>query len=148
MVKMWSTRKLTHQTLTNSTTRKRGNPVKEFMCTNCGMCCGPVPISKSELSTIKENIRNKSHKEVSRLKRQDRPELRCILWDTESQTCSIYEDRPEICKMFGFYQGMACHENPSFATKSRGEGFKRLEKVSSEPAGVLSVSIGWKELLK
>lgn len=121
--------------------------MKDFKCTQCGECCGPVPITKSEFNSLKEAVEAMPNRIVSRLRSQKREEMSCIFFDTKYKQCAVYESRPEICKMFGFFQGMECPSNPSHATKSRGEGDKRLKEHKKQPAGVLSVTVGWNELL-
>jgi uncharacterized protein len=58
----------------------------------------------------------------------------------ESNECSIYNMRPEICKMFGYYEGMVCSRNEEHATKGKQEGTKRLTK-GGKPVGVLTLQI-------
>lgn len=122
--------------------------MKEFNCTHCGECCGPVPVSRSELEGLKAAIKKMPNRHINRLRSQKRGQLQCILWDTKTKSCSVYEDRPMSCKMFGFYQGMVCPDNPSHATKSFGEGHKKLKDTQGNLAGVLTLQIGWEELLK
>ncbi|MED3932941.1 YkgJ family cysteine cluster protein [Priestia megaterium] len=121
--------------------------MKDFKCTQCGDCCGPVPIAESELAKLKEAVQAMPNRLVSRLKSQKRNEMLCIFYDKKYKQCAVYESRPEICKMFGFYQGMQCDNNPGHATKSLGEGNKRLKEHQTNPAGILSISVGWDELL-
>lgn len=122
--------------------------MNEFACTNCGSCCGPVPVSRQELTIIKEAVKKMSKKRIQQLQNQKRDTFTCLLLDTKMKRCSVYENRPKICQMFGFYQGMACPNNPSHATKSRGAGEKELKHMKQEMAGVLTTQIKWEHLLQ
>jgi len=122
----------------------------EFDCTNCGFCCGPVPITKREFNRIKRYVKKMSLAEIYRLKGQKKSPIDCIFRDKENDRCSIYPVRPDICKMFGYYEGMECPNNLSFATRSKESGYKRIEKNAqkSEILGVMSVDITLKSFLK
>ncbi len=116
-----------------------------FKCRNCGLCCGPVPVTETELNKIKKAVERMPAKKRERLMKQKRDPFTCIFRDSENDNCSIYNVRPEVCRMFGFYEGMDCPNNPEFATRSNTEGFQRLEKAAkgSPIVGVLSVDINW-----
>lgn len=117
---------------------------KNFNCTNCGICCSIVPITEHEFQKIKRFVKNKmTLQQIYRLKNQERTPLQCIFFDNEKRICSVYPVRPDICKMYGFYKGMECHENPELATKDRRSGYKRIDKnvKKSKPKGLLSADI-------
>ncbi|HAY5018302.1 MULTISPECIES: YkgJ family cysteine cluster protein [Acinetobacter] len=59
--------------------------LKTFPCTQCGACCRHVNLS--ELT-----------------KHLDRGDGICHHYDLDSKLCSIYERRPEICRIDTFYQ--------------------------------------------
>lgn len=121
--------------------------MKEFNCTNCGECCGPVPVTHQELQAIKKTIKEMPQRRINQLMSQKREPLKCIFWDTKKKNCSIYESRPEVCKMFGFYQGMECPDNRSHATQSRFKGDQRLKAHKGQIAGILTLQIKWKDLI-
>lgn len=56
-----------------------------FPCTQCGACCRHV-----NLSELTEYL--------------DRGDGICCHYDLDSKLCSIYERRPEICRIDAFYQ--------------------------------------------
>lgn len=67
-------------------------------------CCGPVPIPEGYLEIFKDRIREDStiidsgipnHKIVI-----DPDTLRCGFMNKDLR-CSIYDNRPDICRMFG-----------------------------------------------
>lgn len=119
-----------------------------FNCQNCGECCGPIPVSHKELVQIRRNLRKKTADEIIRLKNQRREPFTCPLLDIENKRCSVYNDRPEICRMFGFYRGLECPNNKKFAKGSREEGTKRLEETEREMAGIMSIDFTWDNLIK
>ncbi len=56
-----------------------------FPCTQCGACCRHVNLS--ELTVY-----------------LDRGDGICHYYDLDSRLCSIYENRPEICRVEVYYQ--------------------------------------------
>lgn len=114
---------------------------------NCGDCCGPVPVSHKELQEIKEAVMLMPRLQVNQLRRQKREPLQCILWDMKEMNCSVYESRPKVCRMFGFYQDMKCPNNTSHANKSKGAGQNELKDVRKNFAGILTTQIKWEVLL-
>lgn len=123
---------------------------KNFNCTNCGDCCGPVPVTGQELKRIREKIKKMPLATMYRLKSQNKSPFDCILRDAEKNECSIYDVRPDICRMFGFYEDMVCPNNPEHAVKSLEEGHKRIERNTKNDSvvGILSIDITWDRLLR
>lgn len=118
--------------------------MNEFKCKQCGGCCGPVPLAKTELTQVKTIIKLTSPSELERLKSQPREPLTCILFDTEGKRCSVYSSRPLVCRQYGQVKELQCPNNPGLRLKS---GRKEFEKVAiGKVVGILSVNIGWKEL--
>lgn len=120
--------------------------MKSFNCSNCGECCGPVPVNKWELNRIKKHLEKLPKSQIERLKNQKRSQFTCIFRDVENNSCGIYKIRPEICKMFGFYEGMVCPRNPEHATIGRKEGQERIG--TEETVGILSLQITWDNIMK
>lgn len=118
-----------------------------FQCENCSACCGPVPVSRNELKKIQQYIK-KMPKRLEKLKEQSRGPLACMFVDKDTNKCAIYSVRPTICRMYGYYQGMACFTNPEYATKSKAEGNKMLGLDKAAPVGILSITVTWKNILK
>lgn len=84
-------------------------PIPKHNCRNCGDCCGPLMVTKKELSEIKKHVdRNISKKEKNRLKKQKRDPLTCQFRDLENKNCAIYPARPEVCKLFGVVDRLPC----------------------------------------
>ena len=54
--------------------------IDNFECANCGHCC-------ETLTAVRD-------------KKTRRYVLPCPHYNTETKLCDIYEDRPEICKLF------------------------------------------------
>lgn len=117
--------------------------MKPFKCDNTGECCGPVPLNELELNRIRKYLQRMPIAKRERLKNQQRPPLTCMFRDMENNQCGIYTMRPEICKMFGFYEGMVCPRNPEHATINREEGNKRLRPDGVKHVGILSLHITW-----
>jgi len=121
-----------------------------FTCQNCGRCCGIIPVNSDELRMIRREVRQFSQEEVARLQNQKRGFSTCPLRDIENNRCSVYEARPQICRMQGLYVGMTCQHNPGVATKSREEGYKALHDTRHDEGwqfGLLAFNLGWDEIL-
>jgi uncharacterized protein len=62
--------------------------IPSFACKEgCHDCCGPVPVSKGEWQRIKLEPRLKG--------------LGCVSCAYLNDGCSIYENRPYLCRLFG-----------------------------------------------
>ncbi len=84
--------------------------INDFKCTKCGECCRPiVKLSKEDISKIEEigkrdfyvydeKIKSKVLKQVN---------YRCLFLKKEGEeyVCSIYENRPLVCRRYPFITG-------------------------------------------
>ena len=65
-------------------------------------CCGPVPMDKDIFNKNKHLINKSAH--ITHLENNilcfDPKSLACGFLDDDKK-CKIYEDRPEICRLFG-----------------------------------------------
>ncbi|MHA3114197.1 YkgJ family cysteine cluster protein [Acinetobacter sp. ANC 4193] len=59
--------------------------MKSFPCTQCGACCRHINVS--ELTTY-----------------LDRGDGICRHYDTSTHLCSIYEQRPDVCRVDIYYE--------------------------------------------
>lgn len=119
--------------------------MKAFECKHCGKCCGPIPVTIKELAKIKRTVKQMEESEVERLRNQQRPNLTCPLRDMENKRCSVWEHRPEICRMQGLYIGLECPNNRRYATGSMEDGHKRLQEAYKglRAVGTLGIDIRW-----
>lgn len=62
-----------------------------FPCSSCGLCC--------------QNIQN-----IKELKDFDNGSGICIKFDILNHTCSIYETRPEVCRVEKMYELYYAHQ--------------------------------------
>jgi Fe-S-cluster containining protein len=83
-------------------------------CTTCpGLCCGPILLSSRRLKAIEGLIATFTSAERQRLARQRRTSLTCHFYDTEQRRCSVYDQRPQICRMYGLTGDLACPRQPA-----------------------------------
>jgi len=75
-------------------------------CTNCGECCGPVPITKDEVEKISDYM--KEHELPREVVSRSHKMLECVFRDSRKKRCSIYPVRPLVCRLFGVASGMTC----------------------------------------
>ena len=101
---------------------------KTFKCTKCGECCRPiVKLSKEDITSIEEigkkeffvydeNIKSNVLKQVN---------YRCMFLKKEGDEylCSIYNNRPEVCRKYPFITGEEKLEN------CYPRGWKRWRKI-------------------
>ncbi|PLS17397.1 YkgJ family cysteine cluster protein [Bacillus sp. M6-12] len=106
-------------------------------CNGCkGLCCGPVPVTASELKKIKKKIKLMPLKKRLELENQKRYYGTCIFYDIDKDQCGIHIVRPEICRMFGYYKELVCFRKPEMAKK-------RILPVSDKSVGILTVDFKW-----
>jgi Fe-S-cluster containining protein len=91
--------------------------------TGCGDCCGPVPVTDAELSAVKR------HMARYRVKPKNNGEWTCPFYDGK---CTIYEARPNLCKLFGHTANLRCHRG--YNTNALPDVEVRAFLVSQGPA--------------
>lgn len=103
---------------------KRGNLdcTNNGECTQCGQCCGSLlPLSKKEISIIREYVKWKGIKPCKHLGPfAELPiDFTCPFLDTSKskEKCLIYDIRPEICRVY------KC-DNAQFGTDEEREFFR------------------------
>lgn len=79
-----------------------------FDCTNCGECCGIVPIPQ----TTFRNHQDKLQRTILFFEYVDdqvypMTDLMCCFLNKD-KVCSIYKDRPEVCRLFGTVKKLQC----------------------------------------
>ncbi|AFM39816.1 putative Fe-S oxidoreductase [Desulfosporosinus acidiphilus SJ4] len=106
-------------------------------CQECrGLCCGPVPITKHELDSIRRVLKLMPENKRFELKNQQRYFGTCIFYDLDKDICGIHNVRPSICRAFGHYSNLVCFRKPEASTE--------LNWVAAEdPIGILSVDFTW-----
>ena len=71
-------------------------------CPNKGACCGIIPMSKESIKKESFQVKPKEiiedDKEMAYIITDD---LFCVYLNRETRRCSIYENRPEVCKLYG-----------------------------------------------
>lgn len=75
-------------------------------CRNCGKCCGVIPVTDDELTSIRSYL--ESHPFSRRYASQHTGHITCPFRDDKMKCCLIYEVRPVICRLFGVTEGMQC----------------------------------------
>ena len=81
-------------------------------CTNCGDCCGHVPIKREEIAAIGFDAQTWD-------------------WDCRYRTdkCECYENRPLLCRMFAAWDEMKCpHGAVADKPLTKHEGIEMIHK--------------------
>lgn len=73
-----------------------------------GDCCGPVPIPRATFEKHKDKINNYTLVEFGNEVLPDREGRTQCLFLGDDYKCMIYEDRPEVCKMYGVSLELPC----------------------------------------
>jgi len=86
---------------------------------NCDKCCGPTPFSPSEWRRAKRHLKHLKHKTCTFLTQgtiagtvipaqvvRDHGEMLYACVFKTPHGCSIYEDRPFTCRVFGTVRGL------------------------------------------
>ena len=75
-------------------------------CTNCGACCGHIPITPGDYKRIHLFLKDNEYAREVMQRPHNPPE--CIFHDNELKRCAIYAVRPMICRLFGVAKGLDC----------------------------------------
>lgn len=88
------------------------NFTKNGECSKCGNCCSTLlPLKSSEIEKLKRIIKTrnlKPHEQPRVLRTEPMFDLTCPFL-TDEHECSIYDDRPYICRIF------KCDTRPSIS---------------------------------
>ncbi|MGV3489180.1 MAG: YkgJ family cysteine cluster protein [Tuberibacillus sp.] len=115
--------------------------MESLPCQGCrGLCCGPVPVTESELKKIKKKVKSMPTKLRDDLKNQQRFFGTCIFYDDKNDRCGIHSARPSICKAFGYHKNLTCFRKPEAATE-------KDYVAEDNPVGILSVDFTWKDFI-
>lgn len=71
--------------------------MSDFVCHNCGKCCGPVTIVEEERKKIEKYLQK--HPGIREKIKGKKASIDCIFLDSE-KGCLIYPARPKICKAY------------------------------------------------
>ena len=69
-----------------------------------GECCGPIPMKRGLLSARKADIQAEYEDIIPGDEQAAFPvaeDIHCIFMDRTTYLCSIYEERPDVCRKFG-----------------------------------------------
>lgn len=101
-------------------------------------CCGIVPFSKPIYAKHQDHrcVPEVDLLEVTDIVIPITKDLRCIFLNRETHQCSIYLDRPKLCSIFGYTDGLLCiwcDEQGNERTRSER---RRLERTTDQ--GILT----------
>jgi len=105
-----------------------------FKCKeDCGECCGIIPISPA-LARKTEHFAQVEPKEVLEYKGNLYPitkDGKCIYLNRETKECSIYDERPKICRMFGLTSATPCPYLREDGTKRNKKEVKEIKRQNA-----------------
>ena len=105
-----------------------------FTClTKCGLCCGIIPVPKEIWECNKEKALNVEEvKEAEGFVFPMTSTLTCCFLTDEKQ-CSIYEARPEVCRLYGsgLHDDLLCQFLKPNGNKRSEAQRKRLDRELS-----------------
>ena len=68
---------------------------------NCGRCCGPVPVSQTDMEEIRRYV------SLHSIEAMDNGPMTCPFLG-QDKGCLIYAVRPLVCRLFGTVSTMEC----------------------------------------
>jgi DNA-binding CsgD family transcriptional regulator len=79
-------------------------------CTGCGQCCGPVPIDRYKWKYLSGKLQREPKFIKDYIGNTVLPitETGDCVFLTPEKTCAIYEERPEVCRLFGTIKELEC----------------------------------------
>ena len=125
-------------------------------CSKCpepGSCCGPFQMKKGFLDKHKDKFQVKPDKIVEGGGWECAlcNDLGCVFLNRKTKKCEIYEDRPEICKAYGYVDNIRikCHWfKPSGRPRSEASR-KKIQRWHKNHNPVLNFEKeGFKEIRK
>jgi len=103
----------------------------EFKClSDCGKCCGIVPLQKEVFQKHKDKFQRKI-KEIVEMGDEIYPltnDLNCIFLGSKKE-CLIYHDRPEVCKTYGLIEDLPCAYIKPNGRKRSPAKTRRMERI-------------------
>lgn len=73
---------------------------KDGSCSGCGECCTEfIPMTQEEVDTIRSYVKKNNIQEIRYLD-DNNIGILCPFRDQENKCCTIYEVRPNICRLF------------------------------------------------
>jgi hypothetical protein len=74
-----------------------------------GVCCGVIPFPIKFLEEHKKLFKeNGELKESGDIGIVLTPDLLCVFFDRINHNCAIYEERPEVCRLYGNIDKLPC----------------------------------------
>jgi Fe-S-cluster containining protein len=123
---------------------------REFNCKNCGECCRAVPVIEEDIFSLARSVMKLSPEYRERLSLQIRPDVVCPFRDIEKAACAVYNDRPEICRIYGKVARLRCSNNdkPPAPDEEINRLVDIIEVKTKAPAlGILGLNIKWPQIL-
>lgn len=76
---------------------------------NEGFCCGIIPFPIKFLEDHKKLFQeNAELKEAGDMGVVLTPDLLCVFFNRKEHNCAIYDERPEVCRMYGMVEKLPC----------------------------------------
>jgi len=80
-------------------------------CSKCpegGECCGIIPLTKDLIENYKDKFQVKQTEILGKgsVRAVGTEDFHCVFMNRETKLCAIYDDRPEVCRLFGTKEGI------------------------------------------
>ena len=96
-------------------------------------CCGLVPFHIQFYAQHEELVIEAWVERLLRIENYTLPitdDLRCCFLDREELKCLIYEERPEICRLFGYVDELRCPYYDTEGTKRSRAERRRVQRAA------------------
>jgi Fe-S-cluster containining protein len=95
-----------------------------------GSCCGVTPMDLSLVEKNKDKFQINGKIEIAGDKCVVLTEdMACIFLNRETKECSIYENRPNLCKIFGFDEKLLCPYFKSNGSPRSEAKTKQIDRI-------------------
>ncbi|HEY8448962.1 MAG TPA: YkgJ family cysteine cluster protein [Bacillota bacterium] len=127
-------------------------PLDRTPCVECrSECCRSVPVRARDWQRLLVAVAAWPRAEQLRLACQARPVCMCPFVDVERWRCSVYRERPLLCRLYGYAPGLACPHAPALADRLDEPTLaRRLQEDQARQGplvGVLGVDLDWSRIL-
>jgi hypothetical protein len=99
---------------------------------NCGECCGAIPFEAEFLEKHKDKIQRPIIESLPFAKTEIYPVTKgnaCPFLRKEDMRCAIYEERPEICRRYGYDEDvLPCPHYDKDGNKRCRQSFRRVQR--------------------
>ena len=107
--------------------------MSDWVCKRCGMCCGIVPFEVADYEKVKDTgvkfVPQAIAGHIFYIPASALKTGKCPFYDKKKKICTIYKDRPQVCRDFGdgAHPCLICPHNPRYNAEAVKETAERVK---------------------